>query len=268
MHLLAIDDEPLILESIRAVFPDDEVIGCSTAEVGIEHFLKRTPDVVLCDIRLPDMSGMEAFDKLRRLNSRVPIVIMTGYGTSATAIEAMRRGAFEYVLKPLDVDQLISVIENAVASGRLMRTPAVMLDSQDEPDIDEGVDTIIGRCPAMQEVYRSIGRVAKQNVTVLILGESGTGKEVIARALYQYGSRPLGRFMAINCAAIPEQLLESELFGHEKGAFTGADTKRIGKFELCNDGTLFLDEIGEMSPLMQTKLLRVLQDQTFERVGW
>jgi two-component system nitrogen regulation response regulator GlnG len=132
---------------------------------------------------------------------------------------------------------------------------------------DPNTDVMIGNCPAMQEVYRSIGRVARQDVTVLILGESGTGKEVIARALYQYSSRPHGRFLAINCAAIPEQLLESELFGHEKGAFTGAETKRIGKFELCNEGTLFLDEIGDMTPLMQTKILRVLQDQTFERVG-
>lgn len=267
MHLLAIDDEPLILESIRAAFPDDHVVGVGTARQAIEVFLNRTPDVVLCDIRLPDMSGMEAFDKLHQLDTRVPIVMMTGYGTSSTAIEAMRRGAFEYVLKPLDLDELITVIENAAEASRLMRTPAVMSESTDPPEADHDVDAIIGRCPAMQEVYRSIGRVAKQNVTVLILGESGTGKEVIARALYQYGSRPQGKFLAINCAAIPINLLESELFGHEKGAFTGADTKRIGKFEQCNDGTLFLDEIGEMTPLMQTKLLRVLQDQTFERVG-
>ncbi len=267
MHLLVIDDEPLIVESIRAAFGEDEVHGFGTAREGIEHFVTRSPDVVLCDLRLPDMSGMEAFDKLHRIDHRVPIIMMTGFGTSATAIEAMRQGAFEYVLKPLNVDHLSRVLESAEEANRMMRATTIVPQDDNSERVEPGVDAIIGRCPAMQEVYRSIGRVAKQDVTVLILGESGTGKEVIARALYQYSSRPDGRFLALNCAAIPEPLLESELFGHEKGAFTGAETRRIGKFELCDDGTLFLDEIGDMSPLMQTKLLRVLQDQTFERVG-
>ncbi len=180
----------------------------------------------------------------------------------------MQRGAFEYVLKPLDPETLIPIIEDAAETSRMTRVPAIVPnDPSDEQPYDSSSDLLIGSCPAMQEVYRSIGRVASQDVTVLILGESGTGKEVIARAIYQYSQRSSGRFLAINCAAIPEQLLESELFGHEKGAFTGADSKRIGKFELCNDGTLFLDEIGDMTPLMQTKILRVLQNQTFERVG-
>ncbi len=266
--LLVIDDEPLILETIRLAFPDYEVTACTDAQSGIDAFLDATPDVVLCDIRLPDMSGMELFEKLHRVDAKVPIILMTGYGTAGTAIEATLRGAFEYVLKPLDPDTLIPIVENAAETSRMMRVPAVMPDdrSHHEPD-DSSADVLIGQCPAMQEVYRSIGRVAQQDVTVLILGESGTGKEVIARAIYNYSSRSKGRFLAINCAAIPEQLLESELFGHEKGAFTGADRKRIGKFEMCNDGTLFLDEIGDMSPMMQTKILRVLQDQTFERVG-
>lgn len=267
-HLLVIDDEPLILETIELAFPDDQVTSCQSAQQGINAFLKHPADVVLCDIRLPDMSGLEAFEKLHRIDPRVPIILMTGRGTAQTAIEAMQRGAFEYILKPLDPDMLIPLIEDAAKMSRMIRVPALI---PDDANIDQGSDAssdrLIGCCSAMQEVYRSIGRVARQNVTALILGESGTGKEVIARAIYQYSDRAEGRFLAINCAAIPENLLESELFGHEKGAFTGADRKKVGKFELCNEGTLFLDEIGDMTPLMQTKILRVLQDQTFERVG-
>ncbi|TWU57106.1 sigma-54-dependent transcriptional regulator [Rubripirellula reticaptiva] len=267
-NLLVIDDEPLILESIEMAFPDHEVTKCLTAEKGIDAFLQSTPDVVLCDIRLPDMSGMETFEKLHRIDPKVPIILMTGRGTAGTAIEAMQRGAFEYLLKPLDPETLIPLIEDAAETSRMTRVRAVVPDaSLDEVPTDSENDLLIGNCPAMQEVYRSIGRVARQNVTALILGESGTGKEVIARAIYQYSERSAGRFLAINCAAIPENLLESELFGHEKGSFTGADRKKVGKFELCNEGTLFLDEIGDMTPLMQTKILRVLQDQTFERVG-
>lgn len=267
-RILAIDDEPLILQAIQAAFPAANVTMCGTAEDGIQSFLKEPPDVVLMDIRLPDMSGMEAFEKLHRMDAKIPVILMTGYGTAGTAIEAMQRGAFEYILKPLDPDMLIPLIEEAAETSRMTRVPAIVPNhtGHDEPH-DATSDLLIGSCPAMQEVYRSIGRVAKQNVTVLILGESGTGKEVIARAIYQYSERSEGRFLAINCAAIPENLLESELFGHEKGSFTGADRKRIGKFELCNEGTLFLDEIGDMTPLMQTKILRVLQDLTFERVG-
>ncbi|WP_145117142.1 sigma-54-dependent transcriptional regulator [Rosistilla oblonga] len=268
MQLLIIDDEPLICETIALAFPGDQVISSLTAEDGIAAFLESPPDVVLCDIRLPDMSGMEAFEKLHRIDPKVPIILMTGRGTAGTAIEAMQRGAFEYILKPLDPDTLIPLVCDAAETSRMTRTPAMVPDpSADDQAVAASTDLLIGACPAMQEVYRSVGRVAGQNVTALILGESGTGKEVIARAIYQYSSRAAGRFLAINCAAIPEQLLESELFGHEKGAFTGAERKRVGKFELCNDGTLFLDEIGDMTPLMQTKILRVLQDQTFERVG-
>ncbi|MCA9171093.1 MAG: sigma-54-dependent Fis family transcriptional regulator, partial [Planctomycetales bacterium] len=243
-------------------------IQCETGQAGIDAFLSSVPDVVLCDIRLPEMSGMEIFEKLHRIDPKVPIVLMTGQGTAGTAIEAMQRGAFEYVLKPLDPDTLIPLIETAAETSRMTRVPAVIPTGNAGPGPGDGEsDLLIGSCPAMQEVYRSIGRVTRQDVTVLILGESGTGKEVIARAIYQYSNRSDGRFLPMNCAAIPEQLLESELFGHEKGAFTGADRKRVGKFELCNDGTLFLDEIGDMTPLMQTKILRVLQDQTFERLG-
>ncbi len=268
IHILVIDDEPLILEAIELAFPDEKVVSCENAQEGIDRFLKSTPDVVLCDIKLPDMSGMEAFEKLHRIDPKVPIILMTGRGTAATAIEAMQRGAFEYILKPFNLTTLTQLIEDAAATSRMTRVRAIVpTDGSDDVLANSDDDMLIGNCEAMQEVYRSIGRVARQNVTALILGESGTGKEVIARAIYQYSQRASGRFLAINCAAIPENLLESELFGHEKGAFTGAERKKVGKFELCNDGTLFLDEIGDMTPMMQTKILRVLQDQTFERVG-
>ena len=268
IHLLVIDDEEMILETIEMAFPSDEVTKCSTAQAGVDAFLEHPPDVVLCDIRMPEMSGMEVFEKLHRIDAKIPIILMTGRGTAGTAIEAMQRGAFEYVLKPLDPDTLIPLIQDAADTSRMTRVRAVVPDvSLDEVPGDGKSDLLIGNCPAMQEVYRSIGRVARQNVIALILGESGTGKEIVARAIYQYSDRASGRFLAINCAAIPENLLESELFGHEKGSFTGAERKKVGKFELCKDGTLFLDEIGDMTPLMQTKILRVLQDQTFERVG-
>jgi DNA-binding NtrC family response regulator len=176
----------------------------------------------------------------------------------------MKRGAFDYLLKPLRYDQLKEIIARACTSSRLMTTPAVVADAEAIP---ERADVLVGRCEAIQEVYKAIGRVAATDATVLILGESGTGKELVARAIYQHSRRAAGPFLAVNCAAIPENLLESELFGHEKGAFTGADRRRIGKFEQCSGGTLFLDEIGDMTPLTQAKVLRVLQDGRFERVG-
>jgi two-component system nitrogen regulation response regulator GlnG len=207
---------------------------------------------------------LEAFQRFHERETKVPIILITGHGTAETAIEAMRMGAFEYVLKPLDPAHLRVLIQRAFEISRLMRVPAKM---QSAEPADPRADLLVGNCPAMQEVYKAIGRVAPQDVTVLIQGASGTGKELVARAIYHYSVRAAGTFLAKNCAAIPESLLESELFGHEKGAFTGADRVRIGKFEQCNGGTLFLDEIGEMSPLTQAKLLRVLQDHEFERVG-
>ena len=177
----------------------------------------------------------------------------------------MKLGAYDYLFKPLELAPLRQLVDRAAAISRLMHVPAVV--TGDEEPIDERADAIIGRCPAMQEVYKVIGRVAAQDETVLISGESGTGKELVARALYQHSRRAAGPFLAINCAAIPETLLESELFGHERGAFTGADRQRIGKFEQCSGGTLFLDEVADLSPLAQSKMLRVLQEQKFDRLG-
>jgi two-component system nitrogen regulation response regulator GlnG len=264
--LLVVDDETSILHFFRRAFrgPEVTLLTAGTAAEALEKVSQHHPDVVILDIHLPDQSGLEAFQRIHQLDAKIPVILITGHGTTATAIEAMRLGAYEYLLKPLELDQLSELVERAFAISRLMRVPAVV--PQVGP-IEESSDLLVGRGPAMQEVYKAIGRVAPQDVTVLILGESGTGKELVARAIYHYSRRSAGPFLAINCAAIPEPLLESELFGHEKGAFTGADRKRIGKFEQCTGGTLFLDEIGDMTPLTQTKILRVLQDQQFERVG-
>src|SRR5579884_776570 len=264
--LLVVDDEPSILHFFRRAFPEPDVTlrTATSASEGLEAVRGDRPDVVILDINLPDASGLETFRRIHEINPKIPVIFITGHGTTATAIEAMRLGAYEYLLKPLELDQLSDLVERAFAISRLMRVPAVIPAGG---EAREDTDALLGRCPAMQEVYKAVGRVAPQDVTVLILGESGTGKELVARALYHYSHRAQGPFLAINCAAIPETLLESELFGHEKGAFTGADRKRIGKFEQANGGTLFLDEIGDMTPLTQTKILRVLQGQEFERVG-
>ena len=264
--LLLVDDEPAILYAFRRVFHEPEVtlLTASTATDGIALFTDRRPDVVILDVKLPDLSGLDAFRRIHAIDARVPVIFITGHGTTDTAIHAIQLGAYDYLYKPLELDNLRDLVARAFEISRLMRVPAVVAEVSPP---DGPADAIIGRCPAMQEVYKAIGRVAAQDVTVLILGDSGTGKELVARAIYQHSRRATGPFLTINCAAIPEALLESELFGHEKGSFTGADRLRIGKFEQCNGGTLFLDEIGDMTPLTQTKILRVLQEQRFERVG-
>lgn len=264
--LLLIDDEPSIQHAFSRVFrqPEVQVVSASTGSAGLELLARHHPDAVVLDINLPDESGLAVYRQLRQRDARVPVIFITGHGTTDQAIEAMKLGAFDFLLKPLEIGPLRDVVAKAFEISRLMREPA-MVDPADSGAAPG--DALIGRCPAMQEVYKAIGRVAPQNVTVLILGESGTGKELVARAVYQHSNRYHAPFLAINCAAIPETLLESELFGHEKGAFTGAERKRIGKFEQCHGGTLFLDETGDMAPLTQTKLLRVLQEQRFERVG-
>ncbi len=266
-RLLVIDDEPNLRYSLEKSLqtPTLQVVSASTARKGIEMVVSQAPDAVILDVRLPDMTGIEALDEIQKIDSRLPVIIITAYATTDTAIEAIKRGAFEYLLKPVDFHQLRELVEKAIQLSRLRHVPAVF--SEDEAADEALVDRIVGKTPAMQEVYKAIGRVAPLDVPVLILGESGTGKELVARAIYQHSSRRQGPFLAINCAAIPEGLLESELFGHEKGAFTGADRRRIGKFEQADKGTLFLDEIGDMTPATQPKLLRLLQEQQFERVG-
>jgi two-component system nitrogen regulation response regulator GlnG len=264
--LLIVDDETNVRYSLETSLQSDEltVLTAATARQGIEMVRKQKPDAVVLDVRLPDMSGLDAFRLIREIDPRLPVIVVTAYSTTETAIDAMRRGAFEYLLKPFDFRQLRSVVNKALEVSRLSRVPAVI--DQTREDVVQA-DRIVGNSPAMQEVYKAIGRVAPQDVIVLIQGESGTGKELVARAIYHYSRRSRMPFLAINCAAIPEALLESELFGHEKGAFTGAERRRIGKFEQANGGTIFLDEIADMSPATQAKVLRLLQEQRFERLG-
>ena len=266
-RVLLIDDDPdLIAEQIRHAFPApaNRVEIARTGAAGLAHVHDDPPDVVLLDLRLPDRTGLEVYEAIRAADARIPVVFITLSKTADAAIEAMKRGAFDYLFKPLDPAQLRRVVTEALEVTRRMREPAVLAETLPEEDVG---GAIIGACPAMRDVYKAIGRVAAQDVPVLITGESGTGKELVARAVYQHGRRNRAAFLALNCAAIPEHLLESELFGHERGAFTGADRKRIGKFEQCNGGTLFLDEIGDMPLALQAKMLRVLQEQTFERIG-
>jgi two-component system nitrogen regulation response regulator GlnG len=265
--LLVVDDEPNLIYSIEKWFRSDtlEVYTARSGREGIDLVRRVRPDTAILDVRLGDMSGLEAFDSIREIDPRLPVIIITAYGSAETAIEATKRGALEYLLKPLDFHQLREVVGRALELSRFRHVPAVF-DGAPSEDADKA-EQIVGQSPAMREVYMAIGRVAPLDVTVLITGESGTGKELVARALYHHSARVSKPFLALNCAAIPDALLESELFGHEKGAFTGAERLRIGKFEQANGGTLLLDEIGDMSPATQAKVLRVLQEQCFERVG-
>src|SRR5438874_123869 len=266
-HVLLIDDDPVVVpEQVRQAFPTPryrvEVAG--TGAEGLERVRAKLPDVILLDLRLPDQSGLDVYQQIRAIDARIPVIFVTMAKGADAAIEAMKQGAYDYLFKPLNPHQLRRVVFEALEVSRRMREPAAVAESLPDPDVD---GAIVGACPAMREVYKAIGRVAAQDVPVLITGESGTGKELVARAVYQHGPRAKAPFLALNCAAIPEPLLESELFGHEKGAFTGADRKRIGKFEQVSGGTLFLDEIGDMPLASQSKVLRLLQEQSFERVG-
>jgi nitrogen regulation protein NR(I) len=272
--LLVVDDEPNLVYSIEKTFRSDtlDVLGAQTGRQAIELAKRAQPDVVILDVRLTDMSGLDVFDRIREIDPRLPVIIVTAHAATETAIEAMKRGAYEYLVKPIDVPHLRELVHRALELSRFRHVPTVFNEAQ-APSAGDGDETsgaaerIVGQSAAMQEVYKAIGRVAPSDVTVLITGESGTGKELVARALWQHSGRADKAFLAVNCAAIPETLLESELFGHEKGAFTGAERRRIGRFEQANGGTLFLDEIGDMSAGTQAKLLRVLQEQCFERVG-
>jgi DNA-binding NtrC family response regulator len=266
-QLLLVDDNPdLILAQMNHVFAASHhgIEVARTGEEGIRRVAEGPPDVVLLDLRLPDLSGLEVYRRIRQVDARIPVLFITAATAAEHAIEAMKQGAYDYLIKPLDTQHLRHVVDQAMELSRLCREPAVVAAS---PPEEERGDAIIGCCSAMLEVFKAIGRVAAQDVTVLVTGESGTGKELVARAIYQHGARAQAPFLAINCAAIPDALLESELFGHEKGSFTGAERRRIGKFEQCSGGTLFLDEVGDMPLATQGKVLRLLQDQAFERVG-
>jgi DNA-binding NtrC family response regulator len=266
VHLLLVDDDPdatskLVRHTFRA---EHRVEVVRTGAEGLARLAADPPDVLLLNSELPDRPGLEVLDTIRGADSRVPVVFLAHSTSADEAIEAMKRGAFDHLFKPLVPAQLHQVVDEALETSRRVREADVRPMAVPE---EETSGTIIGACPAMREVYKSVGRVAARDVPVLVTGESGTGKELVARAIHQHSRRCQAPFVALNCAAIPENLLESELFGHEKGAFTGADRKRIGRFEQCHGGTLFLDEIGDMPPALQAKMLRVLQEQRFERVG-
>jgi len=260
--LLVVDDDRAVRYSIRRMLEDMDVkvLEASSGEEALE-LLAEEPEAVLMDVRMRGASGIETLREMKRLRPKLPVLIMTAFGTTETAIEAMRDGAFDYITKPFDVRETHRAVEKALEAGRMMQGPVKLPGTEGEGD------RMIGSSPAMQRVYKLIGQVAASSVPALVRGESGTGKELVARAIYQYGPRAARPFMAVNCAAIPETLLESELFGYEKGAFTGATSRRIGKFEQCDGGTVFLDEIGDLSAATQAKLLRFLQTGEFQRVG-
>ena len=264
--LLLIDDEVDVQYSFRRIFDASEIElhTASSGEEGLRLIPKIKPDLVLSDIRMAGLNGLETLRRIRQLDPQLPVILMTAYGTTQTAIEAMKLGAYDYLLKPFDVPRLKQLVANALKAARDTRQTVALRPQLEQQDYDLGV---IGRSAPIQEVFKLIGQLAASDATALITGESGTGKELVARSIYQNSRRAKEPFMAINCAAIPENLLESELFGHEKGAFTGATAQRPGRFEQCHRGTLFLDEIGDMPPATQTKILRVLQNGTFERVG-
>jgi nitrogen regulation protein NR(I) len=264
--LLLIDDEADVQYSFRRIFdtPEIEISTAGSGEEGLKLIPRLKPDLVIMDIRMGGLNGLETLRRLRQIDPKLPVIMMTAYGTTQTAIEAMKLGAYDYLLKPFDVPKLKQIVTDALRAARDMRLVVSYQPLLESEDYDIG---IIGRSEAMQNVFKLIGQLAASDATALITGESGTGKELVARAIYHHSKRSGQPFLAVNCAAIPENLLESELFGHEKGAFTGAATQRVGKFEQCHRGTIFLDEIGDMTLPTQTKILRVLQSGAFERVG-
>ncbi|HEY6229524.1 MAG TPA: sigma-54 dependent transcriptional regulator [Verrucomicrobiae bacterium] len=262
-RILLIEDDVPLAGNLRLALEDEGfvVTHCVRGDDGLAMANRETFDAGLSDLRLPGLGGLEVVRKLHETQPGLPLVLMTAYGAVETAIKATQLGAYDYVQKPFEMEELIAVLRRAVKAGKAAEK--VGAGESKAPE----TPTIIGISHAMQEVSKQVGRIAAKPVPVLIRGETGTGKELIARAIWQYSDRAKAPFVAINCAAIPENLLESELFGHERGAFTGAAQRRIGRFEQAHGGTLFLDEIGDLPAQTQVKLLRVLQEQTFHRVG-
>jgi len=261
--ILLIEDDPAIVMTLSRALADEgyEVVAEKRGDSGLAR-AKDTPwDIVITDLKLPGLNGLELVRDLHAARPRLPILMMTAHGTTETAIEAIQSGAYDYLIKPFEVTEMLALVEQAVKASRLMSVPVEIGAA------GPARSAIIGKSRAMQSIYKEIGRIASKSVSVLIRGETGTGKELIARAIYQHSDRAHEPFVAINCAAIPETLLESELFGHERGAFTGADARRIGRFEQADKGTIFLDEIGDMALATQVKLMRVLQEKCLQRLG-
>src|SRR5689334_16771301 len=261
--ILLIEDDAGIVMTLRRVLKEEghDVVVEKRGDSGLALAQKDLFDVVVTDMKLPGVNGLDLVRDLHAAKPRLPIILMTAHGTTETAIQATKCGAYDYVLKPFEIPEFIDLVEKAIASRRLMTEPVELGGA------GEARDSMVGNSRGMQAIYKEIGRVAARPVPVLIRGETGTGKELIARAIFQHSDRAQEPFIAVNCAAIPETLLESELFGHERGAFTGAEARRIGRFEQAQRGTIFLDEIGDLSPSTQVKLLRVLQERCVQRVG-
>lgn len=270
--ILVVDDEKAVRYSFKRMFEDEySIIFAEDGGTAIRTFeaCEDEIDVIFLDVRMPDINGIEVLKRIRERTKNIPVIVMTAFGDSDTAIRAMKEGAFDYLTKPFENDQLKEVIEKALASARLQHEtycgvaecPVHLGVKSDE------LEVIVGKSQAILNVCKMVGQVANTDLPVIITGESGVGKELIARAIYTYSNRKGNSFLAVNCAALPEGIVESELFGCEKGAFTGAEKRRIGRFEQCDKGTIFLDEVGEMRPSTQVKLLRVLQDGSFERLG-
>ncbi|MDM7926728.1 MAG: sigma-54 dependent transcriptional regulator [bacterium] len=266
-QILIVDDEESVRYSFMRFLQDQpfDVVEAASGEEALSRCDGRIFDLIFLDVKLPDRSGLDVLRDIREKDPKATVIVMTAFGTTDTAIQATKYGAYDYVLKPFDMPAMESLIRSGLKNNYFMRRKVTF--RAQESAAEAGADRIIGRSAPMQNVYKIIGKVADSNVSVLLRGESGTGKELIARAVYQHSGRMDKPFLAVNCAAIPETLLESELFGYEKGAFTGAVRRRIGKFEQADRGTLFLDEIGDMSLSTQAKILRVLQEGRFEPLG-
>ncbi len=261
--ILVIDDEPAIRDSLRMILEYEHYgfTGAGSAQEGLAALRRERPDVVLLDIKMPGMDGMETLRQIRAIDDTMPVVMISGHGTTSTAVDAIKSGAVDFLDKPLSSERVIVTLQNVLATQDLRQ------ENRELKLAMEAKYEIVGDSPALRRVLEDVRRAAPTNATVLLLGESGAGKELVARTIHRNSSRAGQRFVQVNCAAIPEELIESELFGHERGSFTGATEKQIGKFEQADRGTIFLDEIGDMSPKTQAKVLRVLQEQEVERLG-
>ncbi|WP_447598513.1 sigma-54-dependent transcriptional regulator [Nitrospira sp. Nam80] len=264
-RVLLVDDEPRVRASLKLVLePVYDVLEAADAQEGLEFFKRESPDLVLLDVILPGTDGLAVLQNMRTEEPNTPVIMLTGTKSVKTAVDAMKLGAADYLSKPFDVEELRIVVDRTLNSQDLEREVR-QLRAQIVQRY--AFHNLIGKSPSMQEIYAKIEQVADSRTTVLVTGESGTGKELVAKAIHYNSSRRDRPFIALNCAALPETLIESELFGHEKGSFTDATARRVGQFELANSGTLFLDEIGDLSPATQAKLLRVLQEREFTRIG-
>lgn len=262
-RILVIDDDAAIRDSLRMMLEYEgyEVLSAATGQDGLSQAERESPELVLLDVKMPGMDGIEVLDRLRAMNETLPVVVVSGHGTISTAVEATKKGAFDFIEKPFASDRVLVSLRNALDQRRLR---------DENRSLKKAVEVrhqMIGESGALKQVMAAIGRAAPTMATVLIQGESGVGKELVARTIHRNSLRSRERFVQVNCAAIPEELIESELFGHEKGSFTGATEKQLGKFEQADRGTIFLDEVGDMSPKTQAKVLRVLQEGEVERLG-